>query len=684
MKKNNLIDLIVLVFVFLFLFSFFDPRYLFSLTTTTGGDMISHFPTAVYLKDVLLPQGRIMGWEMGNYAGFPLFYHYFPLTFILMVLISYLIPIQVAFKIVTVLGTFLLPVCAYFSLKFLKYKFPIPIIGAVASLAFLFMEANSMWGGNIPSTLAGEYSYSLGLALLVLFFGSLYDGINEHKRIIPNALLVFLLGFSHGYTMILSGVIAMFFLFTRRDFLKNFAYLFKIFGLAGLLLSFWFIPFLANLPWVTSYVTRWHLSNYFRMTPLILAPFLILGLAAIFLNRKERRTWYFVYFLLACLAIYLAGPRAGVLDIRLVPFIQLFLTIFSATVLVRFCDKIKKPQLVPFIIFFTIALWVLPNVTFIKGWIKWNYEGFENKTSWTLFQNITNHLAKTKKGRVVYEHSPAHNIFGSERAFENLPYWSRRDTLEGLYMQSSISSPFVFYVQSQVSKVCSGPFPQYKYAHLNLKEALPKLKLFNVTQYIARSEQAKAQAARLPEFKLETRFGDYEIYRLTNNDGKYVVPLKYEPVLFETDSWKFDFYDWFKDNKINDVHLVFIKDPDEGDLARFDLKANDLKKLPRRLNFLPQPGIKEKIGAEEIEFTTNFIGQPHLIKVSYHPNWQVEGASRIYLVSPSFMLVYPEQKNVRLYFGKTIYNYLGEGLSLIGLSILLISGIISLVNARKT
>ena len=344
MKRNNLIDLIVLIFVSLFLFSFFEPQYLFSLTTTTGGDTVSHFPTAVYLKDVLLPQGRIMGWEMGNYAGFPLFYHYFPLTFILMVLISYIIPIQVAFKIVTVLGTFLLPICTYFSFKFLKYKFPIPIFGAVASLAFLFMEANSMWGGNIPSTLAGEYSYSLGLALFVLFFGSLYDGINEHKRIIPNALLVFLLGFSHGYTMILSGVIALFFLFTRKDLVKNFFYLFKVFGLAGSLLAFWFIPFLANMPYVTSYLTRWHLSNYFRMTPVILVPFLILSLAAIFLNRRERRTWYFIYFLLACLAIYLAGPKLGVLDIRLIPFIQLFMTIFSATVLVKFRDKIKKPQ----------------------------------------------------------------------------------------------------------------------------------------------------------------------------------------------------------------------------------------------------------------------------------------------------------------------------------------------------
>ena len=34
-----------------------------------------------------------------------------------------------------------------------------------------------MWGGNIPSTLAGEFSHSLGFALAVMFVGLLYQGV---------------------------------------------------------------------------------------------------------------------------------------------------------------------------------------------------------------------------------------------------------------------------------------------------------------------------------------------------------------------------------------------------------------------------------------------------------------------------------------------------------------------------
>ncbi|MBN2057488.1 MAG: hypothetical protein JW782_01655 [Candidatus Saganbacteria bacterium] len=684
MKNNRIINLIVLVFIFLFLLSFFEPRYLFSLTTTSGGDTVSHFPTAVHLKEVLLPQGLIMGWDRGNYAGYPLFYHYFPLTFIIMVLLSFVIPMQIAFKIGSVLGVFLLPVCIFFGLRALKYEFPVPVAGAVLSLPFLFMQANSMWGANIPSTLAGEYSYGLSMALLVLFFGTLYRGVEEQKWIIPNALLICLIGLSHGYTLIASGLIAVFFLFTRKDFARNIFYLFRTFGLALLLLAFWLVPFFFNTPYVTSYVTRWWIDSLFKVFPVILLPFWALTLISLFLNRRDRRSWYFLYFILTCIAIYFASPYIGMLDIRWQPFIQIFMTFFAATILLNIKDRVKGLQALPIMIFIAVLLWVVPQVTYIKGWIKWNYEGFEGKTVWPLWQQIVGHLKETGPGRVVYEHSPAHNVFGSERAFENLPYWARRDTLEGLYMQSSISAPFVFYIQSEVSKVCSGPFPQYKYTSLNLANALKRLKLFNVTQYIVRSEQAKEQAKKVPEFKLEKTFGDYQIYRLTTNNGAYVVPLAYEPVLFLSDNWKFPFHDWFKDNSDLDVHLVFIKEPDEADLKRFKFQTDSVKDLPKVPLKLSGKVLKEHYGDAEITFETGLIGQPHLIKVSYHPNWQVEGADKIYLVSPSFMLVYPKEKQVRLYFGKTLYNYVGELLTLAGLSIVIISGIIFIVNVRKT
>lgn len=665
-----LIDFIVLLFIAIFLLGFFEPKYLFSKAITTGGDTGSHYYTAVYLKEALLPSGKIMGWLPGNYAGFPLFYHYFPLPFLLMALLSFVLPMQIVFKLVTVLGIFLLPICVYAAFRLLKYPFPIPALGAILTLPFLFQEANSMWGANIPSTLAGEFSYSLGISLLFLFFGTLYAGLQEKNKIFLNASLIFLMGLSHGYALIASGLIGSYFLFSRKSFFANLKYLTRVFGLGFLLLGFWLIPFLGTLPWVTEYVTAWGINSIFEILPRILIPGALLSLAALLLNLFDRRTWYFAYTAGLCLVIYFLSPRLGMLDIRFIPIIQIFIAIFGAGVPLVFLKEIKFKQALAPIALFAVSLWVAFNVTYIKNWIAWNYTGFDGKKTWPLFQQINNYLARVDGGRVIYEHTPLDNVFGTERAFESLPFFAKRNTLEGLYMQSSPSSPFVFYIQSEVSKVSSSPFPQYKYASLDPKSAVPRLRLFNVTQYIARSPEAKQAAAKVIGLKLEKTFGDYEIYRLTGSDGRYVVPLERQPVLFATENWKRDFYEWFRRDDLLAIPLVYVKHPDKTDVERFKLRSDDLLALPNAPLTLPPHTINETIRNEAIDFDTSLIGYPHLIKVSYHPNWQVEGADRIYLVSPSFMLVYPKQSHVRFYFGRTIFNYLGELMSLAGLLII--------------
>ena len=171
---------------------------------------------------------------------------------------------------------------------------------------------------------------------------------------------------------------------------------------------------------------------------------------------------------------------------------------------------------------------------------------------------------------------------------------------------------------------------------------------------------------------------------MATNPGHYVVPLKNQPVLFLTEDWRRDFFEWFRRSGQIDIPLVYIKNPTDRDHQFFKLASYDLAQLPKKPLSLPHPVIKETVGNDFVEFDTNLIGYPHLIKISYHPNWQVSGAERIYMVSPAMMLVYPKTQHVRLHFGKTLPNYLGEGLTLAGLAIIIFSGIISLKYARKS
>lgn len=145
-----LLDITVLVGVVIFIISNLSPRYLLTKTITTGGDTASHYYTLYYLVHELLPAGKVTGWTPGNYAGFPLLQFYFPLPFLIMSFFNLFMPLQIAFKLVTLLGTLLLPLSAYLMLRMIRCPFPGPAIGAALTLPFLFNPANSMWGGQYP------------------------------------------------------------------------------------------------------------------------------------------------------------------------------------------------------------------------------------------------------------------------------------------------------------------------------------------------------------------------------------------------------------------------------------------------------------------------------------------------------------------------------------------------------
>lgn len=697
--RFTIVDALVLVAVAGLFLSYFEPRYLLSKTITTGGDTPSHYYSAQYLKDVLLPKGKIIGWTQGNYAGFPLFLFYFPLPFVIMVLMSLAIPMQIAFKLVTVLGTFLLPVCTYFSLRLMKYDFPIPIFGALFTLPFLFMEANSMWGGNIPSTLAGEFAFSLGFALSILFIGSLYSGISSGAHAIPNGVLVALIGFSHGYTVLFSGLASLFFLITTQNLRQRFLYLVKVHGLAFLLMGFWIVPLLLNLPYNTRYNYVWIINSILEVFPYILLPLVSIAILGRIIapvsafwrnpgllkfskeswvrqwNKRDLRIFYLWFCVIVSGFFYLVAFRINVVDIRFLPFLQLFLCIIAAIELGRAVRLLRAQWVFPVILAIAVFLWVDHQEKNVKNWIVWNYTGFEGKAMWPVFAKVNESLKGTLKDpRVVYEHSMAHNSLGTPRAFESLPLFTGRSTLEGIYMQSSISSPFVFYIQSEISKEISCPLPDYGCSKLDLTHGIRHLKMFNVRDFIVFSNEVKSEIKKHPEFVLKESIPPYELYELSTNENRYVTPLKYEPVLYRTDRWKTVSYRWFKNSQINDVHLVFDQSPGSENQNRFKTVLGG--ELPSELPRIPVEGdcqVGEVMAEEEILIRTDCIQKPLLVKVSYHPNWKVEGADRVYLVSPSFMLIYPEQEQVRLTFSRAGADYAGSLMTITGMLMLVLN-----------
>jgi len=158
------------------------PSLLLASTTTAGGDTGAHVALAKYLESNLLVHGQLTGWDPGWYDGFPLYTFYFPLPGLLTVVFNGVASYDVAFKLVTVLGTLTLPVAAWAFGKLAGLRDPGPGCLAAATLPFLFEPSFSIYGGNILSTLAGEFSYSLALSLALVFLGLVAAGLRTGRH----------------------------------------------------------------------------------------------------------------------------------------------------------------------------------------------------------------------------------------------------------------------------------------------------------------------------------------------------------------------------------------------------------------------------------------------------------------------------------------------------------------------
>jgi hypothetical protein len=55
-----------------------------------------------------------------------------------------------------------------------------------------------------------------------------------------------------------------------------------------------------------------------------------------------------------------------------------------------------------------------------------------------------------------------------------------------------------------------------------------------------------------------------------------------------------------------------------------------------------------------------------MVKTSYYPNWEVEGAEGPWRATPNFMVVVPTSKHVKLTFATSNVEWAGRALTLVG------------------
>jgi hypothetical protein len=66
-------------------------------------------------------------------------------------------------------------------------------------------------------------------------------------------------------------------------------------------------------------------------------------------------------------------------------------------------------------------------------------------------------------------------------------------------------------------------------------------------------------------------------------------------------------------------------------------------------------------------FTVDKVGVPILVRVSFFPNWKVDGAEGPYRAAPNMMVVIPTDNEVRLHYSSSMIDKVAYLLTLIGI-----------------
>lgn len=312
-----------------------QPGLIAASTTPAGGDMGAHVWGPAYLRDHLLPQGRITGWTPDWYAGFPALHFYFPLPSLLIVALDLVLPYGVAFKIVSVLGLLTLPAAAATLGHHLRLPFPTPAVLAAATVPFVFDRFHTIWGGNAAATLAGEFAFSISLSLALFFLAALARALETGRGRALAGVLFAATAICHLLPAAFAVFAALVLMLSRRPDRARWGIVIAA-GLVGAALaSFWFVPFMGRLPysndmgWERTYTYVENLLPFLRTddsaTPAmtrhlkVVFPLAALGVL-VGLVRRRRGVAVLTAIALACALAFRLVPEGAIWNARFLPF----------------------------------------------------------------------------------------------------------------------------------------------------------------------------------------------------------------------------------------------------------------------------------------------------------------------------------------------------------------------------
>jgi hypothetical protein len=734
------------------------PSLILRNNTPTGGDMGAHVWAPAYLRDHLLTQFKLTGWSMDWYSGLPVYRFYMVVPALAILLLDLVLPYGIAMKLIAVVGILALPWCAWKLGRMTRLAYPLPELLALGATLFLYDESFTIYGGNIASTMAGEFSFSIALALALLAFAYFAEGLRSGKYFVTAAVLVALSALSHGIVLlfVFGGVVLMVPIWALRSSLP---FAGKVVALATLLSAFWVVPFVFNHAYMTDmkYEPRpsgvsdsfWQMFFPLHIAfDIVITTFAVIGFLAYARRRVRIVQWMGIYCVVLAIGVFVARNSLPVIGLlwnpRLLPFLYLlryFLFVLGAYEVIAFAvritsierglkravaapaedidaDVIVVPRVRDSFVFNLATLAALAlcvtsvlafrfqempfgkivaaadgstkyvwgpfstkssNDGFVDGWARWNFTGYEGKSAYGEYHDVVQTMKRLGEdpahgcGRALWENNGELNKYGTTMSLMLLPFWTDSciGSMEGLFFEAAGTTPYHFISAAALSKQSSNPVRELRYNNNDAARGARYLRELGVKYYMAFTPEAVNAASTIPEQLVEVaRSGPWVIYEVPGSD--IVVPLSVQPVVANVSSdnprerWLEIGTSWFQQpeewnvavtddgppqwQRITPVVDLTRRQGEPGSSGRLvDIVTPSEPIAP--VNLEPATASNVKVGNDTVSFTVDRIGVPVLVRVSYFPNWKVNGALGPYRVAPNMMVVVPTSNDVSMSFG---------------------------------
>jgi hypothetical protein len=727
---------------------------IFADTTPTGGDFGAHVWGPAFLRDHLLPSWRLNGWSMDWYAGLPAYRFYMVLPAIAIVLVDIVAPYGVAMKLVAISGLVTMPAACWAFGRLARFRYPMPELFAFAGLAFVLDESYSIYGGNLKSTMAGEFSFSISLSLAMVGLGLLANGMQTGRYRISASILIAASAVSHGivaiFVLLAAAVIVLVWIDRRRLF-----YAVSV-AVTALLLSIWWVgPFLLNHAYMTDMKYGFRPSGaddsfwamFFPLTAplnMIITTLALIGFASAIWRRHVNGVALGIIAILLVALVYLTRDSLPVIGLlwnpRLLPFLYLMRYLLMMVGLVEVFTLVwnavrdRRASMVAgvrasagFAAIGGVAVlavlgWmfqVLPggDVRSVgdssvyawgplratptntdaqgDGWARYNFTGYEGRGQfYTEYYNVVTTMESIGEeygcGRALWENSAENGQYGTTMALMLLPHWTDGciASMEGLFFEASGTTAYHFLATAAMSQQSSNPVRELRYVDNNAEVGVRHLQDLGVRYAMVRTDAAKAQAANRPELTLLALSGPWEIYLVDDSD--VVTALDVQPVVVaarpgdQRERFMELGTSWFQNR---DDWAAIPADDGPDDWQRIDVVVDEDRRVDppnRRVDVVVPAEAIEVVELDRVQisdvvieqqslsFSVDRVGVPVLVRVSYFPNWRVDGADGPYRAGPNMMVVVPNADRVEMHYARTASDWAFTALTLSGFGLLFV------------